>query len=1194
MRIILFAFLIISTRFLGQVCFDSITSRISYIPGGCQKFVTGDFNEDGKLDVVVPNSSTYYFAVLLGNAQGGFTSQTTYTTSYAAKNVVSADVNNDNHKDLVFLSYYGTPSMLTVALGNGNGTFTEVTTFSVTTTNGSYLDVRDINNDTHLDIVTLISGPSFTSAFQYNYGNGTGQFLTSSTFNTGIAFSYTYLKNDFNADGKVDYASVTQSNNISFIYGTTNGSFSSPSNIIPINHPVALEIFDYNNDSKQDLAIAYGSNNDSLGIYTGDGTGQFTLLNAIKIPDVTNEYPYTTGVSVLLSSDINGDSYQDILVHTQGSFFLVLLNDGAGNFTPGAKFSIGIALYDVLLKDINNDGNKDLLQLYSNTSGKFVVNLNTPSSARFEKSRHILVSGSPFEISTADFDHDGHNDIATAADGQITVLYGAGNGETDQIKGHGTASTNWAMDVADFNNDGWMDMFSASKVYINTGSRTFSLALNGLNASAYEVDKGDFNNDGNVDILIPNDMFNNIIVKFGNGAGAFPTSTSAVVGSAPLSTTVADFNNDNFDDVATIINTAQQLSISMNNGAGQFLTAVTYTANARPFIVRSGDLNKDGNIDLVIANFTSGGTQGTVRLLYGNGTGTFPTQTSVIFNGTVAPQGMVLEDINNDSYLDVAVSHETTAPLSFITLYYSDGAGGLKPPVYYYNTNKSYDVAFVDYNGDGVKDMISADKKIQGLSILFGRTPVINFGISDTTICAGMPVTLTPGGAVTYTWSGVTPPTGAFTPTTTTTYTLVGENACGFGTNQLTINVIQSTPTLSVTQISTTVCEGSSVQVQASVSDNYTWFNGATTQSISIVGYNDSLVTVSSVNICGVATSSLAIITNTLCQDVWPGDANSDGVADNLDVLELGLHFTQTGSARSTTSNTWQSYFANNWTGTITTGKNLNHSDCNGDGIINADDTLAIYNNYGLNHAFKPVQTATVNPQLTVIPDQSSVVKGSWGTASIYLGDATNNINNINGVAFSINFDNSLIETNSVWLEYPSSFINASNQNLHFRKLCFGTNTLYTATTHTVSNNVTGNGLIAILHYKIKSSLVTDEILNIGISQANQSNASGVISPLTSGTGTLMTIGSSVGFHELNGSIVSISPNPTNGFLTVKSKTDLQKIEVLSITGQAMLTEIPASTSHMLNLESFANGIYFVNVYQNDRIVKREKVVLNK
>ena len=99
------------------------------------------------------------------------------------------------------------------------------------------------------------------------------------------------------------------------------------------------------------------------------------------------------------------------------------------------------------------------------------------------------------------------------------------------------------------------------------------------------------------------------------------------------------------------------------------------------------------------------------------------------------------------------------------------------------------------------------------------------------------------------------------------------------------------------------------------------------------------------------------------CANVWPGDINNDGTADNLDVLELGLHYNQIGTARNNLGIVWQAYNAPNWIGTISNGSNLNHSDCNGDGIINNIDTFAIYNNYALTHVFKPLQIDAVNAE---------------------------------------------------------------------------------------------------------------------------------------------------------------------------------------------------------------------------------------
>jgi uncharacterized repeat protein (TIGR03803 family) len=469
----------------------------------------------------------------------------------------------------------------------------------------------------------------------------------------------------------------------------------------------------------------------------------------------------------------------------------------------------------------------------------------------------------------------------------------------------------------------------------------------------------------------------------------------------------------------------------------------------------------------------------------------------------------------------------------------------------------------------------------------------------NTTSCSGSTNTLTAnasGGSapITYTWAaGSTNSVNIVNPVVTNVYTINVTDANNCTLSQTVAVNINPLPTLTVTGTNT-VCLGTSAGFIANGAITYTWNTGQTTTSISVNPTSTTIFTVMGTDMNGCINSETVSVTvNTACADVWPGDANSDGVADNLDVLELGLHYTQTGAPRVATSNSWQSYFANNWTGTISNGKNLNHSDCNGDGIINDDDTLAIYNNYGLTHAFKPAQTTTVNPQLSVVPDQAMVTKGNWGTASIYLGDATTNINNINGVAFTIDFDNTLIEPSNVWIEYQNSFIDAS-QNLYFRKLDFSNSKLFTASTHTVSNNVSGFGKIATLHYQILSSLATDQVLTIGLSQANQSNASGVITPLTSGTGTLMAIGASVGVKEtlINGNVL-ISPNPTNGLLNISfgAIPSNTKIELYNSIGALVLTEAIANRNNTINVSDLSSGMYFMKVLEGIKVIAVQKVV---
>jgi surface protein len=472
-------------------------------------------------------------------------------------------------------------------------------------------------------------------------------------------------------------------------------------------------------------------------------------------------------------------------------------------------------------------------------------------------------------------------------------------------------------------------------------------------------------------------------------------------------------------------------------------------------------------------------------------------------------------------------------------------------------------------------------------------TPTVTVSVNSGSICSGNSFTIVPSGSITYSYSSGS---AVVSPTASTSYSVIGISAAGCLNSNTAVSSVTVNPILPITVLGTnSVCIGSSNSYTATGAATYTWSTGATTPSITVSSTVSASYNVIGVDALGCSRAgTVNLIIDNTCADVWPGDANSDGVADNLDVLELGLHIGQTGSNRFITSNLWQSYFANNWVGTLSGGKNVNHSDCNGDGTINQSDTLAIYNNYGLTHAFKPSGPTVVDPQLNISSDQSFVEKGKWGTASVYLGDAVNPINNVNGVAYTLNYDNSLIEADSVYLDYPISFINTSNQNLHFRKRNFASGVLYTATTHTTNTNVSGNGKIALVHFKIKSSLAVDAPLNFSISQGNSSNASGAIVPLTLGSASVLAVGASVGLSTYNNmNTVTIFPNPTNGILNIDVNlfNENMCVIVYNALGQPVLTDVFTTKSLKLNTSALTNGFYFIVVMSHNKTLTRSKFV---
>lgn len=163
-------------------------------------------------------------------------------------------------------------------------------------------------------------------------------------------------------------------------------------------------------------------------------------------------------------------------------------------------------------------------------------------------------------------------------------------------------------------------------------------------------------------------------------------------------------------------------------------------------------------------------------------------------------------------------------------------------------------------------------------------------------------------------------------------------------------------------------------------------------------------------------------VTNAGCTPVYPGDANNDGVANNLDLLSIGIAFNDTGSVRADTTITWDAKYAMDWNNSFIDSTNYKHADCNGNGIINDDDTLAIIQNYGQLHNRNYEQHFIQGaPVITVdLPDTISII--ALTEAEVSIGDALLPCSDLYGVAFTIQYDPSVINASTVQFIPDSSW----------------------------------------------------------------------------------------------------------------------------------------------------------------------------
>ena len=85
---------------------------------------------------------------------------------------------------------------------------------------------------------------------------------------------------------------------------------------------------------------------------------------------------------------------------------------------------------------------------------------------------------------------------------------------------------------------------------------------------------------------------------------------------------------------------------------------------------------------------------------------------------------------------------------------------------------------------------------------------------------------------------------------------------------------------------------------------------------------------------------------------------------------------------------------------------------------------------------------------------------------------------------------------------------------------------------------------------------------------------------------------SPVGINELTiNNAITLLPNPTNGYVTINSKFEMQEVELINLAGQILLQENVNNKTHQLQLQSFADGIYFVKISYANGLTVTKKIM---
>ena len=333
----------------------------------------GDFNRDGKPDVVVPNTEIGTLSVLRGVGDGTLLAPATVTASGNPRAVAVADFNADGRQDVAYV-HGSSPGRVEIVFGNGDGTF-QLPTLPYTVGNGPRdIAARDMDGDGAPDLVTA-NATSGTVSVLLNQGGGV--FGTASEYAAGPGARSVALASGLIATANFgnDTASALVRDNLGGWSGWNQSVGSGPS---------WVGLADLDRDGNTDLVTANEGSND-VSVQLGDGAG-----------GVGGSRSFTAGQGAVggVLADLDFDGRPDLVTTDRlANTASLLANNGDATFAAPVAAGVGVAPSAATSVDLDQDGRLDVVVANTTSETVSVLRNRTPLPAGAPSVNLVMSTG---------------------------------------------------------------------------------------------------------------------------------------------------------------------------------------------------------------------------------------------------------------------------------------------------------------------------------------------------------------------------------------------------------------------------------------------------------------------------------------------------------------------------------------------------------------------------------------------------------------------------------------------------------------------------------------------------------------------------------------------------------------------------------------------------------------------------------
>ena len=229
----------------------------------------------------------------------------------------------------------------------------------------------------------------------------------------------------------------------------------------------------------------------------------------------------------------------------------------------------------------------------------------------------------------------------------------------------------------------------------------------------------DLNGDGVDDVITVNGnntQKGTVSVLLSKSDGTYADKIDTTIDFLTFGVTAGDLTGDGVADLAVSGGEARGFVKVLRGGAAGVFTADEGVVNVgySPNAIVLADVNRDRKLDIITANYFAS----TVSVVLGNGNGTFKPEKHFMVGPT--PQGLTVTDVNGDRKLDI-VTGGFGLPEMSATVALGRGDGSFQPSKSHPAGEAINDAGVADFNGDGIKDLVTAGFVGRDVTVLLGK-----------------------------------------------------------------------------------------------------------------------------------------------------------------------------------------------------------------------------------------------------------------------------------------------------------------------------------------------------------------------------------------------------------------------------------------------------------------------------------------